>query len=88
MNEKFNDFNKAFCLGANQFETPYGETLEALLNSKGEPVDFVTGHAYAVVKADEEYVYLVNPWDSKEVLRVTHEKLEKLKPYVGTSEFL
>ena len=87
MNDDLNNPNKAFCLGANQFETDYSDTVGAVLNFKGEEVDFVLGHAYAVVKADDKYVYLVNPWDSKETLRITHENLEKLKANIGACSY-
>ena len=87
MNNDFNNPNKSFCLGAGMFGSPIEETIGAMINSKGEKVDFVTGHAYAVVKADEKYVYLVNPWDSKETLRIEHERLERLKPNVGECNY-
>lgn len=87
MNEDLNNPNKAFCLGANQFETNVRDTFGVMLDSKGEEVDFVLGHAYAVVKADSEFVYLVNPWDSKETLRITHENLEKIKPNIGACSY-
>lgn len=83
MGENFNNTNNAYCLGCGIYEPPFSETIEALTNSKGEAVDFVTGHAYAVEKADDKYVYLVNPWDSSDTLKITHEKLEKLNVSVG-----
>ena len=87
MNKDFNDPNKSFCIGAGMFDAPYSETIDAMLNSNGERVNFVTGHAYAVVKADYQYVYLVNPWDSKETLRIKHEQLEKLNVNVGICNY-
>ena len=87
MNKDFNSPNKSFCIGAGMFNAPYNETIDAMLNSKGEKVDFVTGHAYAVVKSDSKYIYLVNPWDSKETLRIEHEKLEKLRVDVGECNY-
>lgn len=87
MNKDFNDPNKSFCIGAGMFDAPYSETIDAMLDSKGKPVDFVTGHAYAVVKADEKYVYLINPWDSKETLKIEHARLERLRPNVGVCNY-
>ena len=87
MNKDFNDPNKSFCIGAGMFDAPYSETIDAILDSKGKPVDFVTGHAYAVVKADEKYVYLINPWDSKETLKIEHARLERLRPNVGVCNY-
>ncbi len=83
MNKEFNNPNKSFCIGASMFDAPYNETIDAMTDSKGKKVNFVTGHAYAVVKTDSKYVYLVNPWDSKETLKIEHERLEKLRVNVG-----
>jgi len=87
MNDVFNNPDKSFCLGCSMFDASFSETIEALTNSKGEPVDFVTGHAYAVEKADEKFVYLVNPWDSSDTLKITHEKLEKLNVSIGGCDY-
>ena len=83
MNKDFNDPNKSFCIGAGMFDASPAETVDAMLDSKGKRINFVTGHAYAVVKTDSKYVYLVNPWDSKETLKIEHERLEKLRVNVG-----
>ncbi len=87
MNKDFNNPNKSFCIGAGMFDASPTECRDAVIDSKGKRIDFVTGHAYAVVKADEKYVYLVNPWDSKETLKVEHAQLEKLKPNVGVCNY-
>jgi len=90
MNDMFNNPNKFYELGSGGRNIDTGKWLDykndlkdAMINSKGEPVDFVTGHAYAVIKADENYVYLINPWDSSETLRITPQKLESLYADVG-----
>ena len=36
----------------------------------------VTNHAYSVVKADKENVYVVNPWDSSKVIKYPRDKFE------------
>ena len=32
----------------------------------------ITKHVYSVVGADDNYVYIVNPWDSSVTLKITH----------------
>ena len=43
-------------------------------NNNGDTVGLVASHAYAVVGADEEYVYFVNPHNSQEILKMSHEE--------------
>ena len=43
----------------------------------GEDVMIKTHHAYAVVRADEEYIYIKNPWDSKKTIKVPVEEYKK-----------
>ena len=76
--ENFNDANKVFCIGSNDNNVDTKTIENALINSKGQPVDFITGHAYAIKGSDNKYVYLINPWDSKETLRITHKRLKML----------
>lgn len=47
--------------------------LKGGVDEKGESVDIVENHAYSVVDADDKYVYLVNPWDTSKVIKMTHE---------------
>ena len=49
----------------------------------GEKVDLYASHAYATIKSDEKYVYLINPWDSEETLKVEIEKLVALNAEYG-----
>ena len=46
------------------------------------PVDLQTRHAYAVLKSDDKNVYLINPWNSEEILQVEISKLIKFKAEV------
>ncbi|MBQ6516633.1 hypothetical protein IJI31_05580 [bacterium] len=39
-------------------------------NSKGEFEEIITDHAYTVIKSDENYVYLINPHDTTETIKV------------------
>lgn len=90
MNNKFNDPDKFYELGSLGFDIETGKYLDydkdlkgAMIDEDGNPVDFVTHHAYAIVKSDENYVYLINPWDSSKLLRITPEKLETLLINIG-----
>ena len=65
----------------------YNLLIGAFTNSKGEKVNAITEHAYAVIKTDSKYVYLVNPHDSSDVLKCTHETMERLHPSLGYVEF-
>lgn len=76
--EDFNDANKVFCIGSDDNNVDTKTIENALINSKGQPVDFITGHAYAIKGSDNQYVYLINPWDSKETLKITHKRLKML----------
>ena len=40
-------------------------------------------HDYCIVKADDQYVYVVNPWDTSETLEYTHEEFKKIFDYAG-----
>jgi uncharacterized protein YvpB len=45
-------------------------------------------HAYSVVRSDEEYVYVINPWDSGKEIRLTHEEFKKAYQAVLTAHTL
>ena len=47
--------------------------LKEGVNENGESVSITENHAYSVVDADDKYVYLVNPWDTSKVIKMTHE---------------
>ena len=56
----------------------------AAINEKtGEKVSLYASHAYAVIKSDEKYVYVNNPHDSEETLKIEMETLKKLPTRVG-----
>jgi len=42
-------------------------------DENNNPVELVNHHAYAAIKADEEYVYLKNPHDTSQTLKMSHE---------------
>lgn len=46
-------------------------------DEKGNGVSIHKNHAYSLVDADDNYVYLVNPWNTSQVLKMTHENFKK-----------
>lgn len=44
--------------------------------SNGEEIH--SNHAYTVVKADDKYVYLINPWDSSKLLKLSYAEFKKI----------
>jgi len=51
-------------------------TVKAV-DTNGHKVRLHDHHAYSLVDADNKYVYLVNPWDTSETLKVTHSGFKK-----------
>ena len=47
--------------------------LKEGVDENGKSVSINENHAYSVVDADDKYVYLVNPWDTSKVIKMTHE---------------
>ena len=87
MAKDFNNSNKYYSLGSSIFEIDnYDIVKGALVDENDVPVDFVLAHAYAIVKSDDKYVYLINPWESSQTLRITHEKLSELNPSIGCNK--
>lgn len=65
--ESFNDPNKITTVAAN------GNKQDIkVMDAKKEQV-LTTGHAYAIIRADSNYVYLVNPWKSNSEIKITRE---------------
>ena len=80
---KFNSEDDYYCMGTSAYQKDYDKFENIVLKEDGTLEDFVTGHAYAIIKSDDKYVYIINPWNSKETLRITHEKLEEINPSIG-----
>ena len=56
-----------------------GEDMENVLkNSKGEYVSFVDNHAYSVLGSNKDEVYLVNPWDSSDILTMSRQDFNRI----------
>jgi uncharacterized protein YvpB len=45
-----------------------------------------TNHAYAVLRADSEYVYLINPWKSDSEIKITREQFKEFFNYYNQME--
>lgn len=83
----FNRENEFYCVGFythNTNETTRNKYAVATNNS-GECFSFVSEHAYGVVGSDDKYVYIKNPYNSEEKLKIEHEALEQLNARVGVS---
>lgn len=79
----FNSESDYYCLGTSACQEDMAIFENIVLKENGTYEDFVTGHAYAIIKSDNQFVYIINPWNSKETLRITHEDLTKIKPSIG-----
>ena len=44
------------------------------VNQWGKSVELVKNHAYSLIDADDDYVYLVNPWYTVEKLKLEKDK--------------
>ena len=71
MINQFNDNNKVFTVSAS------GNKNDITLDSEHIEQVLTTNHAYAVIRSDSEYVYLVNPWNSDSELKVTREQFKE-----------
>jgi len=55
-----------------------GNKVIAKTDDNGEEHSFVGQHAYAIVGADEKFVYIKNPWHSDQLLKISIEDFKKL----------
>ena len=74
--DQFNDKNRDFTVSAK------GNKENITLDIGHREQLLITKHAYAVIRSDSEYVYLVNPWDSGSELKVTREQFKDFFNYV------
>lgn len=59
--------------------------LKDAYDADGDPVQLIGSHAYSVIDADEEYVYLVNPHDSSKVIKM---RIEDFKDTFNSADVL
>ncbi len=48
------------------------------IDDNGNKIPIYNRHGYNVIKADEQYVYIINPWDSGTTIRVTPDDFKKI----------
>ena len=66
--DSFNDKNKIFCVSTNSMKK------DVKLSSDNSSAILTSNHAYSVVKSDKKFVYLINPWDSSNIFKITREQ--------------
>ena len=67
--DSFNDKNKIFCVSTHTMKK------DVKLSSDDESSAILThNHAYSVLKSDKKFVYLINPWDSSNIFKITREQ--------------
>ncbi len=71
--EKFNYKNNAAILGRYDSE----HVINKAFNSKGEPVELLSKHGFAVSRVDNNYVYFIDPNIGKEEYHISIEDLSK-----------
>ena len=74
-NENIDKFNQDNFV-ATVSTTSVNEDCQAF-NSKQESIELYDHHAYTVVRSDAEYVYIINPHDTSEELKMTREDFVK-----------
>ncbi len=67
----FNNPNKVFTVST------HGNKERIELDSSSSEQVLIKNHAYAIIRSDSEYVYLVNPWNSGSELKVTREQFKE-----------
>ena len=68
---QFNDKNKIFTVSA------HSNKGDIVLDSNSSAQVLTPFHAYAVIRSDSKYVYLVNPWNSGSELKVTRGQFKR-----------
>lgn len=75
-NMDFNNKTKVYTFGTG------GESCTAL-TSKKEELSLIANHAYAVKGSDKEFLYLIDPYNSSEVIKASREELAKEDCVIG-----
>ncbi len=70
----FNDERTAFVMSLSGKE----EIPDIAKDSNDEDIALIPNHAYSIVGSDDNNVYLLNPWDSSNILTVSRENFNKL----------
>ena len=83
--ENFNNKNRLYTFGI-----PRRNGIKVIKgvakNSKGEPVDLETKHAYSVVGSSKNDLFVKNPWNSEEILTIARKDFPKLHTTIQSYE--
>ena len=87
--EDINSSDRAYTVSFNRTKVDGHIYPKAAYDEKGKPMDIIREHAYGVIKADDRFVWLLNPWDpsSKKPIRITWEKLSELDIRIEYTQF-
>lgn len=87
--EDINSPNRAYTISFNRTKIESHIYPNAAYDEKGKPMDIIRQHAYGVIKADDKYVWLLNPWNPslKKPIRITWEKLKELDITIEYTQF-
>lgn len=47
-------------------------------DDNGEKIAISPNHGYSIIKTDDDFIFIVNPWDTSTILRVEHEVAQKV----------
>ena len=88
-NEDLNSSDRAYTISFNRTKIDGHIYPNAAYDEKGKPMDITRGHAYGVMKADDKFVWLLNPWNpsSKKPIRIRWEKLKELNITIEYAQF-
>lgn len=80
--EDFNNPNRIYAFSLNGRENIYG-----MAKSKKNPsCEIVARHAYSIIGSDSKNVYVLNPWDSDDVITISRDDFAKMGVYIAQYE--
>ena len=87
--EDFNSSNCAYTISFDRTKIEGHIYPNAAYDEKGKPMDIIRNHSYGVMKADDRFVWLLNPWDPSpsRPIRITWEKLKELSITIEYTQF-
>ena len=87
--DDINSPDSAYTISFNRTKVESHIYKNAAYDENGKPMDIIRQHAYGVIKADDKYVWLLNPWNPslKKPIRITWEKLKELDITIEYTKF-
>ncbi len=87
--EDINASNRAYTISFNRTKIDGHVYSNAAYDEKGKPMDIIREHSYGIIKADDRFVWLLNPWNPsiKNPIRITWDKLKELDITIEYTEF-